>query len=416
MKKKPAKELHSRIEKAVFSAKIADMHTHLFTPRFGDLLLWGIDELLTYHYLVAETFRWHPELDYARFWKMSKEAQADLVWKTLFIDNTPCSEACRGVLTVLQSLGLDTQSRNLKKYRAYFRSRQVDKYVQKILDLAGVSGVVMTNDPFDAQERPVWKKKATDDRPDFHAALRLDTLLNQWPEACRIMRGMGYQVTRSLSRVTQREIRKFLKDWAKVLSPVYMAASLPPHFRYPEKSVRGTILKQCVIPFSRDAGIPFAMMVGVKKLVNPQLQVAGDSVGKSHIETIEHLCAEYPDNRFLVTMLSRENQHELCVAARKFRNLMVFGCWWFLNNPSIIEAMTRQRIELLGLSHVPQHSDARVLDQLVYKWSHFRTILANVMFEKYSDLSNTGWVPSLEEIKRDVARLVSRNFWDFVKR
>ena len=91
---------------------------------------------------------------------------------------------------------------------------------------------------------------------------------------------------------------------------------------------------------------------------------------------VERLCAAFPQNKFLCTMLARENQHELCVAARKFRNLHVFGCWWFLNNPSIIEEITRMRLELIGLSCTPQHSDCRVLDQLVYKWSHSRAILA----------------------------------------
>jgi CheY-like chemotaxis protein len=28
------------------------------------------------------------------------------------------------------------------------------------------------------------------------------------------------------------------------------------------------------------------------------------------------------------------------VAARKFANLMPFGCWWFLNNPSIVAVFT----------------------------------------------------------------------------
>src|SRR5207245_802692 len=36
---------------------VFDMHTHLFPPAFGDLVHWGIDELLTYHYLVAELMR-----------------------------------------------------------------------------------------------------------------------------------------------------------------------------------------------------------------------------------------------------------------------------------------------------------------------------------------------------------------------
>ncbi len=52
-------------------------------------------------------------------------------------------------------------------------------------------------------------------------------------------------------------------------------------------------------------------------------------------------------------MLARENQHELCVTARKFPNLMIFGCWWFLNNPSLIEEITQMRLDLLGLSMIP---------------------------------------------------------------
>jgi hypothetical protein len=27
---------------------------------------------------------------------------------------------------------------------------------------------------------------------------------------------------------------------------------------------------------------------------------------------------------------------------------MPFGCWWFLNNPSLVEEITRERIEMLG--------------------------------------------------------------------
>ena len=73
-----------------------------------------------------------------------------------------------------------------------------------------------------------------------------------------------------------------------------------------------------------------------------------------------------------MTVLSTENQHELCVLARKFGNLHVYGCWWFCNNPSIISSTTRMRLEMLGTAFTAQHSDARVLDQLLYKWRHSR--------------------------------------------
>jgi len=94
------------------------------------------------------------------------------------------------------------------------------------------------------------------------------------------------------------------------------------------------------------------------------------------MRSLDRLCAGNPEVRFLVTVLARENQHELCVAGRKFPNLLPFGCWWFLNNPSLILEMTRMRVELLGFGFVPQHSDARILDQLIYKWAHSRAVLA----------------------------------------
>jgi len=75
---------------------VTDIHTHLFDPAMGSLLLWGIDELLTYHYLVAEVSRARPEMTCEAFWTMPKSAQADLIWQELFIKRTPVSEACRG--------------------------------------------------------------------------------------------------------------------------------------------------------------------------------------------------------------------------------------------------------------------------------------------------------------------------------
>ena len=120
--------------------------------------------------------------------------------------------------------------------------------------------------------------------------------------------------------------------------------------------------------------------------------------------------------KFLVTMLSRENQHELCVAARKFRNLMVFGCWWFLNTPSIIDEMTRMRFKLLGTSFIPQHSDARVLEQVVCKWIHSRAIIGNVLAEKYVDIAAAGWTATEDNIRRDASALLGGNFWKFLGR
>ena len=156
------------------------------------------------------------------------------------------------------------------------------------------------------------------------------------------------------------------------------------------------------------------MMIGVKKLVNKPLGLAGDSVGKADIRVVEELCTEYPQNKFLVTMLSRENQHELAITARKYRNLMVFGCWWFLNNPSLVQEITEMRLETLGLSFIPQHSDARVLEHLMYKWEHSKAIIGQVLVNKYAGLLDAGWPLTEDSIERDIDELFSGSFYRFL--
>ena len=391
-----------------------DIHTHLYDPAFGGLLLWGIDELLIYHYLIAEGFRQF-DLGYDEFWALPKARQAEAIWQALFIEHSPISEACRGVLTVLNALGLDVKARDLPALRQHFAKWSVADFTTRCLELANVRQVCMTNSPFDDLERPVWERGFERD-PRFVAALRIDPLLLDWTNTVPKLRAWGYDVNADFSGHTFDEVRRFLADWTKRIDAQYCMVSLAPDFAFPDRSDVAQLIGHAILPHGREHGQAFAMMIGVKRNVNPRLRLAGDSVGCGDISAVENLCAEYPDNKFLCTMLARENQHELCVAARKFRNLHVFGCWWFLNNPSIIEEMTRMRLELIGLSVTPQHSDCRVLDQLVYKWSHSRAIIGKVLAEKYEDLAATGWEPTRAEIERDVRDLFGGALERFLKK
>src|SRR5574342_125829 len=105
--------IDQHVKKALWSQPVSDLHTHTYPPKFGaspasaGLLLWGIDELVTYHYLIAEVYRVVPdtELPYKKFWAMTKQEHADHIWKQMFVERTPISEACRGVLTTLERLG-----------------------------------------------------------------------------------------------------------------------------------------------------------------------------------------------------------------------------------------------------------------------------------------------------------------------
>ena len=410
----PTPLLAETVERAVLDAPVYDIHTHLYAPGFGDLLLWGIDDLLVYHYLVAEGFR-HWDIPYEDFWRLDKTTQAELIWTTLFVQHSPLSEACRGVLTTLHALGLDVKARDLSKLRQWFAGHHLEGHLLRVMDLAGIHTICMTNSPFDDAERNIWERGLPQDNR-FTAALRLDPLLYGWPESAHKLASWGYDVSSDLSQNTFDGVRRFLADWHRRMQPRYLMVSLPPDFAYPASTEVVQLIENAILPHCIEHDCAFALMPGVRRAANPALRLAGDSVGKADLSAYERLFAAYPKNRFLLTALSRENQHELCVLARKFRNLHIFGCWWFTNVPSVMDEVTRMRVELLGLSMTAQHSDARVLDQLIYKWSHSRRVIADVLKDKYRDLAATGWGITRHEIQRDVEALFGGAFEAFLKR
>lgn len=341
--------LRAEVDRAIATAPIVDLHTHLFAPEFGMMNLWGIDELLTYHYLIAESLRADTSVSPEEFFGLPKSGQADFVWKTLFVDRAPLSEATSGVLTVLEAFGLDPKSSNLNQAREFFADQNPHVHVKRVLELAGVESLVMTNDPTDPEERALWESGVEPD-PRFHTALRVDRMTD------------ADEVT--------------LQQWVDRMQPRYVAISL----------TAITPLPEAFLAICRKNNLPFAIMLGVRRAINPRLGPAGDGVITADLEPLEELLRTNPDIRFMVTTLARENAHGLCVAARKFPNLFPFGCWWFMNNPSLVEEQTLMRLEMLGPTFVPQHSDARVLEQLIYKWTHSRKSIANALFRRFADM------------------------------
>lgn len=405
--------LESFVRKTVDETTITDIHTHLFPPSHGNLLLWGVDEVLTYHYLIAELFTIAPNtLRPKEFWRLSKSRQADMVWEHVFLKHGALSEAARGAITVFNKLGLDIAGRDLAGIRKWFAQQNVSEYLDKVFELAGLDYAVMTNDPFKAEEVQYWQSEAPVPEK-LKTALRIDTLAINWPTASQIMCAAGYD-TNEPNEKSFAEAQRFLHDWIDRINPMYMAASLASDFQYPTNHLTTQIIDKVILPVAKERAIPMAMMIGVRRGMNPSLGDGGDGVGVSDVSAVANLCAKNPDVKFLVTMLSRVNQHELCITARKFGNLHLFGCWWFCNDPSIIDEMTRQRLELLGATFTSQHSDARVLDQLIYKWAHSRKVIGDVLVDKYRDLHLAGWRSTEDEIRRDVRNLFGGMFEEFL--
>jgi len=227
----------------------------------------GLDELLTYHYLVAEVYRIVPatKLPYEEFWKMPKTAQADHIWKHVFVERTPISEACRGVLTCLHMLGLDAARRNCPGCAngspagsgQIYRPRDGPLECRKHHDDQPV---------FDDNERARWLKDAKTLRgdPRFKPVLRIDPILRNWPLAAKKLTEWGFDAGDGVT-LTDKNIeegRRFLREWLDRQQAIYMALSLPPEFRYPAESAdpaekAGQIaLEKIVLPWPPSAACP----------------------------------------------------------------------------------------------------------------------------------------------------------------
>ena len=128
----------SVVGEVLASTPVIDIHTHLYPPAFGKLGLWGIDELLTYHYLEAELFR-SSNIKPHEYWLLSKRERAEAIWQALFVENTPVSEATRGVIAVLHAFHLPTDRSDLAEARSFFEDQTFESHIQRVLEIAGLA-------------------------------------------------------------------------------------------------------------------------------------------------------------------------------------------------------------------------------------------------------------------------------------
>jgi len=430
--------LAAAVREEVRAVEVIDVHTHLLPASHGRLMLWGIDELLTYHYLVSEYFMVAPaSMTHEAFFRLSKREQADEVWQGLFIRRSPISEACQGVLTTLKRLGLGDMmaARDLTGIRAWFDAQDPEEHCERIFRLAGVRYAVMTNIPYVPAEAEHWR--AVPSKPvtrRFRTALRIDAFLKgDWPAVCAAL------LVEELEP-TFEGAREYLRRWAGILKPEYMMASTPGDWHFPERGaadgdaplpgdakmlVRAytkptptMLLEEVVAPVCEELSLPIALKLGALRGMAPALDpcCGGDGVVGSDLGSLQRLCARFPRVKFLATVLSRSNQHEMTVVCQKTRNLHLYGCWWYCNNPSIIDELTRMRVELLGTAFTAQHSDCRVLEQLLYKWDHSREVIGNALLFYYERLVRSGWRLSRDELRRDVWNLLGGSYEEFMAR
>ena len=374
---------------------IFDLHTHLFPPQHEGYFLLGFKNLLNYHYLIAELLT-ATNINASTFYSYNDEKKASLIWNELFEKRTPVSEACSGVLSILKELKIELNKKSfLSICDEYDNKIQSDK---KILDLSNVSSLVMTNNPFDLDEWSLFNNSDWD-KKIYLASLRLDDLILNYEETFK-------KAKDQTSNQEKSTIIAYLEKCYFQSNPVYAAVSL--NLATFNKILDDSMWRDILV-WLENKNLPLSLMLGVRRAVNKDFGLAGDGIGDINLKELSTLCTSFPRNKFLVTCLSLNDQHELTVLARKHPNLRIFGFWWFMNQPTIIKQILKMRIDMLGFSFIPQHSDARVSDQLIYKWNHFKKILHPILLEYYQDLLDKNFPISENILQRDINNLLSGN-------
>ena len=394
-------ELEGAIDTAVNHCPIVDVHTHLFPDVLGDYYLEGIDSLLTYHYLVSEYLS-SSGYDAQAFNMLCKEDQAKLIWNYLFIQHTPFSESCRGILSILKFFNINAKNKSYETLKALYNDSKLTS--SEILDKLNITQVVMTNDPTNFNEWELFQISGW--RKDFYkASIRLDQLL----ESDDVLENCFKHYHISNSNLS-------LFDKLNQLLDLFLAQSNFSYAAISLDSLRLNCLLDCnnftkvVLPWLEKNDIPLALMLGVERSVNSYFGLGGDGVGNSDVDGVRDLCQTYPHNKFLVTVLDQNQDRKLTILSKKFPNLTSFGFWWFCNYPENIASSFKSRIQLIGHHNfVPQHSDSRVFEHLIYKWFHFKAILKRELLDEYKHLYDKGWRPSRQDIYRDVNFLMYEN-------
>jgi len=431
--------LAEAVAQEVDAAEVIDVHTHLFAHAYGTpLMQYGIDALLTFQQeqalacspeLVAQYLASSPE-DAEAFKALPQSQQAERVWQALFVERSPLSEHCRGIVSSLNALGLaeELASRDLGAIRKWYSNQAADMFTEKVMRLSKIKYVVSSHSPFFAHVQLQACLHPPPRPPRYHAALEIDALLE----------GDWDSVIRTLSQVSEplslRGVSSLLSKCTDALQPEYISTSTPQMMTYSPTGIRereaelqaaldaplkppppaALILDAVILPLCLQKQVPLLLRMGTRRGLNPPLGLAGDGVGSAGLDALATLCFTQPKMKFLATVLCAHDQHEIAVLASRFRNLHLWGCWWYSHIPSVIASTTALRLELLGPNFSFLASSARIHDQLIYKWKHGRSLLTRMLTAKYEELVEQGWRVSRGDIRRDVQRLLGGAYEEFL--
>jgi glucosamine-6-phosphate deaminase len=432
-------EISKTVRDTIYSAKFPDQHGHLPPLSLGhtgplhsvpdkdlgaehsaDIIRFGIDELLRYHYNRQGFLGMCRDVSQADLDRMPLSEQGDLIWKRMFVesDSAPIDVARMMIVNILKRQGLDPYTTSLKDAREFYyeKGKDIISYHEEVFQLAGVSGFVGTQDPFNPREYEFYQK-GKEWHPLFAAALRLDALVLKWGQNQQwLSEKLGYTCTPNLeSPETISAIQKFMRDWImeKLSRVQYVGLSIPPTYTYTDYKAGNpkddfsrtvnTILTKAVFPILAETGRKLFLMPEVIRGMNPAWREAGDYFGKGDMVEIAHLAADHPNVDFWLTPLNENSIQECLAMSRVLPNVGTWGVWWYNLQSPIVERTTNIAMDIVPSSkRLPFNSDARVLEHLIGKWDDWRGVYEKALGNHFIELHRRGWPVKQEEIAKHI--------------
>lgn len=407
-------EMRSLIWTAVHTASAADVRVFFQPPIPGQSSVSGIDALLTSPAVLAEFFRrralHRPEPASDAESGVAREAYirsltpgelADIVWRQLFIDHAPLSEAARTVLTTLGLYGIDVSSGDLRLLREQFESVPAAERVGRALQLSNLDLVLYPVESMQVE----GACRTGAGTPPFRPVMYLNELFGDWKESARKLRNDGYGLKAKVDEFTPLELRRHLSAEIARLNPAALGLDWPCG-HHPDDGGVGRLVREGALPLCRERGLPFFLAAGESEADGPR--------NPASVEDLASLWEDNQDVRFLFFPNREEQLFPAMLAASRSRNLLLCGPDQPLGHPFMLDSFTTRRLEISGSAFHACHSGAETLEELVGRWAHLRWTLGKTLIKHYIELWRTGWKYDEADIRKDVAALLGGNARSFL--
>ncbi len=400
-------ELESTVREVVAGARVVDASTRLRPPVLGSGRSAGIDDLLDEPALAAEAIR-SRGIAPQRFWNLSRERRCEFIWKELFVEGAPISNASRGVLHSLTSLGLSPRRGDLASLRKWFAGKKPEWLLDTIFAQGGIDAVVAAVDPFVEIERRRWVRGVPADGR-FLYCLELDGLLWDWPRASQALAQWDYAVSLDFAGETEAEVTRFVREWADRTDAVTFGVCLPPGFRLPHPGPAARLIENVLFPECERRKRPILLRVGEVGSLNPGVGEAAGGRRPADLDAVERLLRAFAGTPVLLHGVARGNEEEITALACAFGELHPTGAAPGPASP-LARSMLIDRLGVLGAGFTPFVSRAACYERLLPTWSAARACVVDALLDRYRPVVESDFGVSVADLRADARALLGRSF------